>query len=437
MDTAPVPMPKLRRELRTTPRNPDQDQEVRSGRPQPLPTPTRLSQESSALSPDTATPVCRSTVDGDDPLGGGAVPEAIETVLRRRRGTGVPLADSVAQDMSAGFGTDLTGVRVHTDPEAARISRQLQAVAFTRGQDIYFGTGAYRPESTPGRRLLAHELAHVVQQGRPTAVSGPRSVIGRADDPAERQADELAARVVRRSPAPAASGPTIQRYTVDKKNTKANKLLRARYIKVKDPDDAEYYGNEFDGLVEETATIEKMEIFVAGLEKTKAAIKIVVPPIVASPSPGPTPELDGSKPAAGVPALPSSIPASSVPDPGTGPTRKEKSKTTTYTLGPSAYVAKPTLVVDPYAGLPVKLRGLAVQITAWKTNSMVGTAETLSASERDTLQAWVESRRTASGKQKYVVNIGPGTGLYTGETQFKVSGFGSVGGKAPTFHITL
>ena len=233
---------------------------------------------------------------------------------------------------------------------------------------------------------------------------------------------------------PATAALTIRRYLVDKKNTKANKLLRDRYIKVKDPDDIEYYGNEFDNLVETTATIEKMETLVSGLESAKAARKIVLPPTPASPPPGQSPVVSTPKP---VIPVPSSAPGLSVPVPSTGPAPKIKPQVTTFTLGPTGHVAKPAPVIDPYAGLSPKVRGLAVQIAAWKTNSMAGTAEALNPTEQAALQAWVESRQTASGKQKYVVNIGPGTGVHSNETQFKVSGFGNVGGKAPTFHITL
>jgi hypothetical protein len=66
--------------------------------------------------------------------------------------------------MEPRFGADFGGVRVHTDGSAVQMSRDLQAQAFTTGQDIYFGAGKYAPESEDGKRLLAHELTHVVQQ---------------------------------------------------------------------------------------------------------------------------------------------------------------------------------------------------------------------------------------------------------------------------------
>jgi hypothetical protein len=64
------------------------------------------------------------------------------------------------------FGHDFAHVRVHADEKAANVARMLGASAVTAGRDIYFGRGAYQPRRPEGRSLLAHELAHVVQQSR-------------------------------------------------------------------------------------------------------------------------------------------------------------------------------------------------------------------------------------------------------------------------------
>lgn len=77
---------------------------------------------------------------------------------------GDSLDGKAQKQMEAGFQTDLSSVRVHHGPEAAELSEQLQARAFTFGQDIYFGRGEYRPDTPQGGGLLAHELAHTVQQ---------------------------------------------------------------------------------------------------------------------------------------------------------------------------------------------------------------------------------------------------------------------------------
>ena len=70
------------------------------------------------------------------------------------------------------FGHDFSGVRVHSGGEASRSARDLSALAYTRGPDVVFREGGYRPGSPEGRHLLAHELTHVVQQGAAPA-TGP------------------------------------------------------------------------------------------------------------------------------------------------------------------------------------------------------------------------------------------------------------------------
>lgn len=71
------------------------------------------------------------------------------------------------------FGFDFSGVRIHTGPTADAAARSVGALAYTRGRDIVFREGSYAPGTDPGRRLLAHELAHVVQQGAAGPVAGP------------------------------------------------------------------------------------------------------------------------------------------------------------------------------------------------------------------------------------------------------------------------
>ena len=135
----------------------------------------------------------RRMSQGDDALGGTAVVPETASALERLRGAGARLPDSVAGPMGEAIGADLSGVRVHDDSQADQISRSLQATAFTHGQDIYFTQGAYAPETHAGQRLLAHELAHVVQ-GRSgvhlSAAGAP--TIGYAADPAETAADAIA-----------------------------------------------------------------------------------------------------------------------------------------------------------------------------------------------------------------------------------------------------
>jgi hypothetical protein len=84
--------------------------------------------------------------------------------LNHNRGQGQPLPASTHAEMSNALGYDFSDVTVHTDAQAVRMNRELNAQAFTQGKDVYFNEGKYDPDSRSGKRLLAHELTHVVQQ---------------------------------------------------------------------------------------------------------------------------------------------------------------------------------------------------------------------------------------------------------------------------------
>ena len=88
----------------------------------------------------------------------------IERSIESARGSGQFLEESVRASMEPGFSHDFSDVKVHTDSQADRISRQLEAEAFTTGKDIFFREGNFQPDSESGKKLLAHELTHVVQQ---------------------------------------------------------------------------------------------------------------------------------------------------------------------------------------------------------------------------------------------------------------------------------
>ena len=92
---------------------------------------------------------------------------------------GEPLSDGVRAAMEDRLGFDFTGVRVHVGPRAAAQAAAVGARAYTMGSHIVFGAGRYRPDVLEGKRLLAHELAHVVQQA-----SGLGVVLQRDKEPA-------------------------------------------------------------------------------------------------------------------------------------------------------------------------------------------------------------------------------------------------------------
>jgi hypothetical protein len=126
--------------------------------------------------------------------GGGAAPSRGPAEVRSELGGGQPLDNCVRARMEGAFGRDFSGVRVHTGANAASLSDRLGARAFTIGRDVAFAAGEYRPGNLVGDALLAHELAHVVQQDG--AGSGSGTLI--AEDALERDADMSAVSVLSR-----------------------------------------------------------------------------------------------------------------------------------------------------------------------------------------------------------------------------------------------
>jgi hypothetical protein len=104
-----------------------------------------------------------------------AVPTGVDRVLAS---PGRPLGRSLREDMEQRFGQDFSRVRVHYDATAARSARTVNAHAYTVGYDIAFGAGCFAPTTSEGRRLLAHELTHVVQQTQHGAASIQRKEAG-------------------------------------------------------------------------------------------------------------------------------------------------------------------------------------------------------------------------------------------------------------------
>ena len=108
----------------------------------------------------------------EKPLQGKAAPGGVQGVSDEvetgissevQRG-GEPLSASVREFMEPRMGYDLGPVRIHTGAQAGQLARSVNALAFTVGRDVVFGNSQYSPETNEGKRLLAHELTHVVQQ---------------------------------------------------------------------------------------------------------------------------------------------------------------------------------------------------------------------------------------------------------------------------------
>lgn len=98
---------------------------------------------------------------------GKSKPEVGESLTNRligRKYRGNPLSEDVRRFLALCMPYSFDNVRIHTDMEAAQMNHRLNSRAFTYGSDIYFGAGQYKPDRYEGKRLLAHELVHVVQQ---------------------------------------------------------------------------------------------------------------------------------------------------------------------------------------------------------------------------------------------------------------------------------
>jgi hypothetical protein len=128
--------------------------------------------------------------DGEGILPSGLVHPDVEAAIAASQGAGKALDRSVASALAPTMGTSLDGVRVHTGDGAAALARAVTARAFTVGNDIYFGRGEYRPGTSDGNELIAHEVAHTIQQrGAPAA--GPLTV-SQPGDALEREAEAVA-----------------------------------------------------------------------------------------------------------------------------------------------------------------------------------------------------------------------------------------------------
>ncbi len=130
----------------------------------------------------------RATASGAE--GGGLDPE-FEARLAGARSGGAPLPTNVARTMGAAFGTNFDHVRIHTDRNATQLSREINARASTLGSDVFFDSHEYAPETSGGQHLLAHELAHTVQQA-PAVARHIRRAAGEEEEPSPAEATEEA-----------------------------------------------------------------------------------------------------------------------------------------------------------------------------------------------------------------------------------------------------
>ncbi|MET0908961.1 MAG: DUF4157 domain-containing protein, partial [Ilumatobacteraceae bacterium] len=187
----------LRRSVDTAPEFTGAVGESAVGRVRRAARPKRTASTTASATSASATTVGRvqraATSALADPLAGGALDAATTGRIQAARGGGQALPDTLRSPMEQSFGRSLDNVRVHTDTQADELSRSISAKAFTTGNDIFFASGQFQPSAAGGQHLIAHEVAHTVQQ------SGGGDV-GRAvqrdvgqDDLIQREPDDPAA----------------------------------------------------------------------------------------------------------------------------------------------------------------------------------------------------------------------------------------------------
>src|SRR5438067_352922 len=121
------------------------------------------------------------------PSTGSQAPPIVHEVLRS---PGRPLDSSTQAFMEPRFGHDFSQVRLHTDDRAAKSALAVNALAYTVGRDVVFAAGRYRPGTAEGRRLLAHELTHTIQQRHaPKAERSEEISLGPPESFNEREAE--------------------------------------------------------------------------------------------------------------------------------------------------------------------------------------------------------------------------------------------------------
>lgn len=107
----------------------------------------------------------------------GTASPQVSSKIENSSGKGNSLPPKTQQEMGSRFGVDFSNVNIHNDNDAVSMNEELQAQAFTHGNDIYFNRGKYNPENADGKFLLAHELTHVLQQqgnGKVQKKDGPK-----------------------------------------------------------------------------------------------------------------------------------------------------------------------------------------------------------------------------------------------------------------------
>ncbi len=156
--------------------------------------------------------------------GEGVQPGAEQAVGAADGSSGSPLPGPLQRKFEGSLGADLGGVRVHTGEASAQAASSVGARAYTTGNDIHFARGQYDPASAGGQHLLAHEVAHTVQQGGAGGAPQFKLEVSSPADAAEHEADRAADAMVRGAPAEVSpSGGAVARKLQRKEEQKEEK----------------------------------------------------------------------------------------------------------------------------------------------------------------------------------------------------------------------
>ncbi len=163
--------------------------------------------------------------------------------------------------MESGFGTDFSNVRLHTDSQAAQLSQNINAKAFTYGNDIYFNKGQYNPTADSGQHLIAHELTHVVQQN---------GKVGREENKKEQQPkndNNKFAQKVAKMLSDYLTIPKMEKYVKELQNWDAKNYADRKQVALKILSDKELKGlkQEIVNIIGESSDIAVLSSMIAGL----------------------------------------------------------------------------------------------------------------------------------------------------------------------------
>jgi uncharacterized protein DUF4157 len=156
--------------------------------------------DASAGKPEAGGPLGAGPTSREARDGNGVAAGAEDAVASAGSSGGSALPGTVMSKFQSSLGTDLSAVRVHTGAESAAASDAVGARAYTTGQDIHFAAGQYDPSSGTGEHLLAHEVAHTVQQSAGPPTRQNKLEVSSPGDPAEHEADGAADAMVAGAP---------------------------------------------------------------------------------------------------------------------------------------------------------------------------------------------------------------------------------------------